>query len=60
MSFNPGPSNQAQEIIFFHKLQKLSHSSIYFNKNPVKQVSSQKHLGIILDLKIFKSALKIQ
>ena len=28
MSFNPDPSKQAQEVIFSHKLQKISHPSI--------------------------------
>ena len=59
MSFNPDPSKQAQEAIFSCKLQKISHPSIYFNKNPIKQVSSQKHLGMILDAKLnFKEHIK--
>ena len=33
MSFNPDPSKQAQEVIFSHKLQKISHPSVYFNNN---------------------------
>ena len=52
MSFNPDPSKRAQEVIFFRKLQKTSHPFIYFNSNPIEQVSSQKHLGIILDTKL--------
>ena len=52
MSFNPDPSKQAQEVIFSCKLQKISHPSIYFNNIPIKQVSSQKHLGMILDAKL--------
>ena len=52
MSFNPDPSKQAQEVIFSRKLQKISHPSIYFNNNPIEQVSSQKHLGMILDAKL--------
>ena len=50
MSFNPGPSKQAQEVIFSRKRQ--SHDSIYFNKNLVQQVYSQKHLGMHLDTKL--------
>ena len=48
---NPKPSNPnpAQEVIFSPKLQNITHPSIYFNNNPIKQVSSQKHLWIILD-----------
>ena len=52
MSFNPDPSKQAQEVIFSRKHQKISHPSIYFNNNPIESVSSQKHLGIILDTKL--------
>ena len=51
MSFNPDPSKQAQEVIFSRKHQKISHPSIYFNNNPIESVSSQKHLGMILDTK---------
>ena len=50
MSFSPGPSKQAQEVIFSRKRQ--SHDSIYFNKNLVQQVYSQKHLGMHLDTKL--------
>ena len=52
MSFNPDPSKQAQEIIFSCKIQKTCHPSIYFNNKSVKQVPSQKHLGLILDSKL--------
>ena len=52
MSFNLDPSKQSQEVIYSRKLQKVSHLSIYFNNNPIKQVSSQKHLGVILDTKL--------
>ena len=51
MSFNPDPSKQAQEVIFSGKIQKTCHPSIYFNNKSVKQVPSQKHLGLILDNK---------
>ena len=52
ISFNPDPSKQAEEVIFSRKLQKISHPSIYFNNNPIEQVSSQKHMGMILDAKL--------
>ena len=51
-SFNPDPSKQALEVIFFRKIQKTCHTSIYFNNKSVKQVPSQKHLGMILDTKL--------
>ena len=52
MIFNPDPSKQAPEVIFSRKQQKISHPSIYFNNNPIDSVSSQKHLGMILDTKL--------
>ena len=50
MSFNPDPSKQAQEVIFNHKIKKLPHPSLVFNNNNVLQTSSQKHLGVTLEL----------
>ena len=41
MSFNPDP-----------RIQNTCHPSIYFNNKSVKQVPSQKHLGLILDNKL--------
>ena len=59
MSFNPDTSKQAQEVIFSCKIQKTCHSSIYCNNKSVKQVPSQKHLGLILDNKLnFQEHLK--
>ena len=52
MSFNPDPNKQAQEVIFSRKHQKINHPSIYFSNNPIESVSSQKHLGMILDTKL--------
>ena len=55
MSFNPDPTKQAQEVIFSHKIQKT-----YFNNKLVKQVPSQKHLGLVLDNKLnFQEILKL-
>ena len=51
MNFNPDPSKQAQEAIFSRKLQKTNHNQVYFNHNSIKQVPSQKHLGIYPDTK---------
>ena len=51
-NFNPDPSKQAQEVIFPRKLQKTNHNQVYFNDNSVKQVPSQKHIGIYLDTKL--------
>ena len=52
MSFNPDPSKQALKVIFSRKHQKTNHPPIYFNNNPIETVSSQKHLGMILDTKL--------
>ena len=52
MNFNPDPSKQAQEVIFSRKFQKTNHNQVYFNHNSVKQVPSQKHLGMYLDTKL--------
>ena len=49
MSFNPDPSKQAQEVICTRKVKKIVHPVIFFNNKPVQQVSSQKHLGLILN-----------
>ena len=60
MSFNPDPSKQVQEVISSREIQKSCHPSIYFNNKSVKQVPSQKHLGMIFDKKLnFKEHLKI-
>ena len=48
MNFNPDPSKQAQEVIFNYKVKKVVLPPISFNNKPVQQVSSQKHLGVIL------------
>ena len=57
--YNPDPSKQAQEVIFNLKIQKTCYSSIYFSNKSVKQVPSQKHLGLALDNKLnFKKHLK--
>ena len=59
MSFNPDPSKQVQEVIFSSKIQTICHPSIYFNNKSVKQVPSQKHLGMISDTKLnFQEHLK--
>ena len=59
MTFNPDCSKQAQEIIFSRKLKKATHPPLLFNNNNVSQVNSQKHLVVILDLKLtFEEHLK--
>ena len=59
MSFNPDPSKQVQEVIFSSKIQTTCHPSICFNNKSVKEVPSQKHLGMISGTKLnFQEHLK--
>ena len=54
MSFNPDPSEQAQEIIFIRKTKKNSHPS-FFLQSPYEM-----HLGIFLDAQLtFEEHLKV-
>ena len=50
--FNPDPNKAAQEIIFSRKLKKVPHPSITFNNNPLSLCLAQKHLRLVLDLKL--------
>ena len=59
MSFNPDPSKQAQEVIFSRKLQKSVYPPLHFNNIAVTQSTTQKHLGMLLDVKLdFQGYLK--
>ena len=59
MSFNPGHSKQAQEVIFSRKLQKSTHPTLSLNNNALTQYVTQKHLGMFLDTKLdFQGHLK--
>ena len=49
MVFNPDPSKQAQEIIFFRKSHSTKQPDLYFNSLVVEKVKTQKHLGLKLD-----------
>ena len=51
MTFNPDRSKQAQE--------KATHPPLLFNNNNVSKVNSQKHLGVIIYVKLtFEEHLK--
>ena len=54
MTFNTDRRKQAQEIKFSRKLKKVTHPPLLFNNNYVSQISSQTHLGVILDIKLTK------
>ena len=59
MSFNLGPTKQAQEVIFSRKIKKPLHTPLNFNNTNVKQTAFQKHLGLILDSQLsFEEHLK--
>ena len=58
--FNPGPSKQAQEVIFSRKRKKEYHPPLAFNNNNVSETNSQKHLGVVLDNRLsFEDHLKM-
>ena len=49
MSFNPDPLKQATEVLFSKKRTVINHPDLFFNGIKINRVSSQKHLGMILD-----------
>ena len=49
MEFNPYPSKQATELIFYCKKSTPNHPQIILNGTAVVKVNKQKHLGLILD-----------
>ena len=55
MRFNLDPKKQAQEMIFSRKINKIDHPPLHFNENLVKSSPTQKHLGRILDIKLYFS-----
>ena len=52
INFNPDTNKQVQEVTFSRKLQKTNHNQVSFNHNSVKEVPSQKYLGMYLDTKL--------
>ena len=48
-SFNPDPTKQATEVLFFFKKSSVSHMKLTFNGTDVAKVNDRKHLAIILD-----------
>ena len=48
MAFNPDPNKQANEILFSCKQKQVDHPPLFFNGSPVKRVTEQKHLGLIV------------
>ena len=58
MSFDPDPQKQAVEMIFSRKRNRIDHPVILFNGTPVKNVDEHKHLGLLLLLLSYASALR--
>ena len=52
LSFNPEPSKQAMQLIFFRKRVQLDHPEIYFNDIQVSSVDEHKNLGLIRNKKL--------
>ena len=54
MKFNPDLNKQATELLFSCKKKPSpNHPSLFFNESIVPKVNEQKHLGLILDSKLF-------
>ena len=54
MQFNPDLNKQANVVIFSRKSNSNSfpYPPVKFNENNITKCSYQKHLGIVLDLKL--------
>ena len=53
MCFNPDPSKQVREVIFSRKTKKEYHLPLAFSNNNVSETNSQKHLGVVLNNRLF-------
>ena len=53
MLFNPDPVKQPIEVCFSYKRDKVVYPPIQFNNNDVQSTNSQKHLGFVLDSKLY-------
>ena len=59
MSFSHDPSKEDQEVIFSCELQKSVCPPLHFNNITLSQSTTQKHLGMLLDVKLdFQEHLK--
>ena len=52
MDLNLDLTKQAQELIFFRKVQTTKYPPLFFNENVVPQTTLQKHPGMFLDSKL--------
>ena len=53
MEFNPNPTRQATEVSFSCRKTSPNHPQLIFNRIAVAKVNDQKHLGLILDSRLF-------
>ena len=53
MSFNPDPNKQATEVLFSTKNNRINHPPLFFNNFTITSTNSQKHLGLIIDSKLY-------
>ena len=49
---NPDPTKPAQKVLFSRKRKTQNHPTLSLNNIQAERVSSQKHLGLILDEKL--------
>ena len=47
-------ASKLKKLYSAENLKKATHPPLLFNNNNVSQVNSQKHLGVILDVKLTK------
>ena len=52
MTFNPDLNEQAQEVVFSRKSKKLLHPPLSFNNIALKNIISQKHLRLALEVQV--------
>ena len=49
LEFDPDPTNQAAEVLFYCEKSSPNHPQVMFNGTVVAKMNEQKHLGLILD-----------
>ena len=52
VTFNPGPTKQAVEVLFSQQKRDSNHPPLFFNGSIVLKVDDNKHLGLTLDSKL--------
>lgn len=52
MSFNTDRDERAQEVTFSHKTRNIICPNLYFNELQIVKTTSQKHIGLNINLTI--------